>query len=294
MEEGNYMEKYAICMDVSGDIDPTFAKENNVHFLSMNYTISDKYRTCEGMESEDILKTFYNGQRNGDLTKTTQITPFQYEEFFTQFLKQGLSVIYICLSSGLSNTFQSSELAAQELKEKYPDLDVFCIDSLAATGGMGCLTSALIRNRDNGMSAKENADNIKELVKHLHHYFMVEDLMYLKRGGRISVATAIIGSFLNFKPILEIDKNGKLVTIDKKRGRKQGLLCLLEKFENAFSEEYTKDIYICHADCITSAEFLKGEILAKHPNVNVVITMLSPIIGAHTGPDMVSILYIGK
>ncbi len=287
------MDKYIICMDASGDIDPKFMEENNVKFIPMNYTISNEYRTCKEMEPYSILKKFYDGQRSGDLTKTTQITPFQYEEFFESFLKEGLSVIYISLSSGLSNTFSCSELASKNLKEKYPSLDVYCIDSLAATGGIGVLVQQLVYNRKAGMSIKDNYEKVKELTHHIKHWFMVENLMYLKRGGRISGATAIVGSLLNFKPILEIDKEGKLETIDKKRGRKLGLKCLLDTFEAHYSKELTKDVYITHADAEASAAYLKEELLKMHPDLNITITLLSPIIGAHTGPDMATICYLG-
>lgn len=281
-------------MDASGDINPKFAKENNILFLPMNYTLSNEFRTCSEMESEEILHKFYNGQREGDLTKTTQITPFQYTEYFEKYIKQGISIIYLSLSSGLSNTFQSAQLASQELEEKYKDAKVIPIDSLSATGGIGVLVQLAVKNSKAGMSLEENADNIKEMTHSIHHFFMVEDLMYLKRGGRISGATAIVGSLLNFKPILEIDPNGKLVTIDKKRGKKQGLISLLSYFEQACDPSVTKDVYICHADCISSADYAKEEILKNHPDFNITVTMLSPIIGAHTGPDMVSILFLGK
>jgi len=288
------MDKYIICMDASGDIDPKFAKDNNILFLPMNYTLSNEFRTCAEMESEEILHKFYDGQRSGDLTKTTQITPFQYSEYFEKYLKQGISIIYLSLSSGLSNTFQSAQLASQDLEEKYKNVKVIPIDSLSATGGIGVLVQLAVKNLNSGMTIDENAVNIKKMTHYIHHFFMVEDLMYLKRGGRISGATAIVGSLLNFKPILEIDPIGKLVTIDKKRGKKQGLLSLLSYFEGDFDSSITKDVYICHADCISSADFIKEEILQKHPGLNITVTMLSPVIGAHTGPDMVSILYLGK
>ncbi|MDE6047470.1 MAG: DegV family protein, partial [Anaeroplasmataceae bacterium] len=150
------MSKYVILMDVSGDIEQASVDKWDLKFIPMQYSLGDEMRTSNGPEAEDVLKLFYDGQRNGDLTKTSQITPFQYEEYFEPYLKEGFSVLYLCLSSGLSSTYSAACLAKESLKEKYPDLDVYPIDTLAATGGMGVIAEIALKNREKGLSIEEN------------------------------------------------------------------------------------------------------------------------------------------
>lgn len=288
------MEDYIICMDASGDIHRETARENNIEFVPMEYSLGEEMRVSHGCEDDGILKKFYDGQRNGDLTKTSQISPYMYEEYFKKFMEEGKSVLYFCLSSGLSSTYESSMLAARNLKEEYPNLEILPVDTLAATGGMGILAERAIENRKNGMTLHENYEAVKALVPKLRHYFMVQDLMYLKRGGRVSAATALVGSALNIKPMLIIDENGKLVTVDKKRGNKSAMMSLFTFFKENYNPESGNTIYICDADAPELAEGLVEKVREEAPDVNIRRTMLSPIIGAHTGPGMLSMILLGK
>ena len=203
-------------------------------------------------------------------------------------------MLYFCLSSGLSATYEGSMLAARNLKETYPGKEVLPIDTLAATGGIGILAERAVENRKKGMSLHENFDAVTALVPKLRHFFMVQDLMYLKRGGRVSAATAIVGSALNIKPMLKIDENGKLVTIDKKRGNKAAMMSLFSYFKDNYNPELGNTVYICDADTPQLAEALAEKVKAEAPDVAVRRTMLSPIIGAHTGPGMLSMILLGK
>ncbi len=288
------MNDYIICMDASGDIIREIAQENGIEFVPMEYSLGEEMRTSHGCEDETVLKRFYDGQRGGDLTRTSQISPFMYEEYFGKFLKEGKSVLYFCLSSGLSATYEGSMLAARNLKETYPDKEVLPIDTLAATGGIGILAERAVENRKKGMSLHENFDAVTALVPKLRHFFMVQDLMYLKRGGRVSAATAIVGSALNIKPMLKIDENGKLVTIDKKRGNKAAMMSLFSYFKDNYNPELGNTVYICDADTPQLAEALAEKVKEEAPDVAVRRTMLSPIIGAHTGPGMLSMILLGK
>lgn len=288
------MNDYIICMDASGDIIREIAQENGIEFVPMEYSLGEEMRTSHGCEDETVLKRFYDGQRGGDLTRTSQISPFMYEEYFGKFLKEGKSVLYFCLSSGLSATYEGSMLAARNLKETYPDKEVLPIDTLAATGGIGILAERAAENRKKGMGLHENFDAVTALVPKLRHFFMVQDLMYLKRGGRVSAATAIVGSALNIKPMLKIDENGKLVTIDKKRGNKAAMMSLFSYFKDNYNPELGNTVYICDADTPQLAEALAEKVKAEAPDVAVRHTMLSPIIGAHTGPGMLSMILLGK
>ncbi len=284
------MKDYVICMDASGDIIREAALENEIAFVPMEYSLGNEMRTSRGCEEEALLKQFYDGQRGGDLTRTSQISPFMYQEYFSSFLKEGRSVLYFCLSSGLSSTFESSLLAAENLKEQYPDAELFSVDSLAATGGIGILVERAVENRKKGMSLKDNYEDMKAFVPHLRHYFMVQDLMYLKRGGRVGAATAIVGSALNIRPMLMIDENGKLVTVDKKRGNRAAMTALFTFFQENYNPEICNTIYICDADTPELAESLAEKVRESAPGAVVRRTMLSPIIGAHTGPGMLSMI----
>ena len=288
------MSKYVILMDVSGDIEQASVDKWDLKFIPMQYSLGEEMRTSNGPEPADVLKLFYDGQRNGDLTKTSQITPFQYEEYFEPYLKDGYSVLYLCLSSGLSSTYSAACLAKESLKEKYPDLDVYPIDTLAATGGMGVLAEIALRNRENGLSIEENRDDLLSLIPRQRNWFLVQDLKYLKRGGRISATTAVFGTMLNIKPILKIDDQGKLTTIAKKRGNKMAVQALVDYFKEYYDATAPSIVYICNADCKDLGDLLAEKIVKEFPNVEIKQTTLSPIIGAHTGPGMLIVSHVGK
>lgn len=285
--------KYVIFTDVSSDLEPTFIKENDVHFIPMKYMINSEDRLYTGMYDESILKDFYSAQKNGADTKTTQIAPQIYSDIWEPIAKEGKSIIYISLSSGLSSTYQSSMLAANELMDKYPDIKILPIDSLAGTAGMSLLVEKAIENKKSGMTIEDNAASLDKIKHNLCHWFMVEDLMYLKRGGRVSATTAIVGTALNIKPILKVDDNGKLVPIAKKRGIKAALKELVHLYEVA-SEGGEERVYITHGDCIDNAKKLEKAILEINPRCKITTLMLNPIIGSHTGPGMLAILHFGK
>lgn len=289
-----FMKDFVICMDVSGDIDPSFAEREEVRFLPMDFTIGSIFQTSKGMEPESLLKVFYDGQRKKDLTKTTQITPFQYESFFEKIIKEeNKDIICFCLSSGLSSTYQSALLAISQLQSKYPERKVFAVDSLAATGGIGLEVKKACQLRREGMSIDDVFEKIKILTHQIYHFFMVDDMGYLKRGGRVSASTAFFASLLNFKPILEIDAEGHLQTIDKKRGSKLGIMNILDRYSKVIDEKALDEVSIIHGDNLTGAEFLKAEMEKRYPSVKSTTQMLSPIIGAHTGPGMVAIIGFG-
>ncbi len=288
------MNDYIICMDASGDLIREVAADNGIEFVPMEYSLGEEMRTSQGCESEEQLKKFYDGQRNGDLTKTSQISPYMYESYFKPFLEKGKSVLYFCLSSGLSSTYQSAMLAAESLKEEYPQAEVYPVDTLAATGGIGLLVEKAVENRKAGMSVRDNLEAVRAVIPKLRHYFMVQDLMYLKRGGRVGAATAIVGSALNIRPMLVVNEEGKLETVDKKRGSKAAMSSLLTFFKENYNPEVDTKIYICDSDTPELAQGLADRIKEAAPEAVIRRTMLSPIIGAHTGPGMVAVILFGK
>ena len=284
---------YLIVMDASADIDSKVFLEEDIRFIPMQYSLNEEMRESKGIESEELLKSFYDSQRSGELTKTTQITPYQYINFFSKLLNEGYSILYLSLSSGLSSTYQSAMLAASELNDEHKDEKVYVVDSLGATGGIGVLLELACKYRKEGKSIEENCALLNNAKLKLHHFFMVQDLMYLRRGGRVSGATAVVGTVLGIKPILKIDENGKLVNFTKRRGNKLAL----EELAKLFNENYELNdspIYIVDGDAKELGDFLASEIKKIAPNAVVKRNMLSPIIGAHTGPGLVAVCFIGK
>ncbi len=285
---------YEIFSDVSLDIDEDFMQQECVRFVPMEYMLGEDTFHCERPENDEMMHIYYDKLRQAVPTRTSQIAPFHYVSVFEPYVKEKKPILYISLSSGLSNTYESALMAVETLKESYDEVNIEVVDSLGATGGMGLLTEAACRNRREGMSLQENAAWLRENANRVNYWFKVEDLMYLKRGGRISAATAVIGTALNIKPILTIKGDGRLDTIAKKRGDSLALKHMLELFAGSFDKSYGDTVYICCADCKENAEKLKRMVLEQQPGLTVKITMLSPIIGAHTGPDMLSLIHFGK
>lgn len=285
---------YEIFSDVSLDIDRAFMEQNDVRFVPMEYMLGEDTFHCQCPESDEMMHNYYEKLRQAIPTRTSQIAPFHYVSVFEPYVKEKKSILYLSLSSGLSNTYESAQMAVEMLKESYGEVSVEVVDSLGATGGMGLLIEAACRNREKGMSLAENAVWLRENANRVNYWFKVEDLMYLKRGGRISAASAVIGTALSIKPILTIKGDGKLDTIAKKRGDSLALKYMIDLFTESFDGSFGDTVYICCADCRDNAEKLKKMVLETHPELTVKITMLSPIIGAHTGPDMLSLIHFGK
>ncbi|MCC8138203.1 MAG: DegV family protein [Clostridiales bacterium] len=284
---------YEIFVDMSLDIDVQIAEQYGIRFVPMEYMLGGETFRATGPESDARMHNFYESMRQNIPTKTSQITPYQYEETFGPVVKEGKAVLYIALSGGLSKTYESALLAAENLKDEYENVQIEVIDSRAATGGMGLLAESAAKNREAGMSLEENAKWLRNNVHYVNHWFMVEDLVYLRRGGRISAATAIVGSALNIKPILKIDAKGELVSVANKRGSKQAMRALAEYYRTRYDAKFGNAAYICCADCRDSAAELKEMVLNINPDADVRITMLCPVIGAHTGPGMLSMIFYG-
>lgn len=286
------MNDYLIYTDASADIDPAFIERYDIRFVPMHYTVGEEERLCVSLESADFLKKFYDSQRAGKETHTSQITPHAYIETFAPLLQEGKSVLYLSLSGGLTKTYESVCLAAAELAEEYAEVKVLAVDSLCATGGMGLLLEAAAQNREAGLSIEENAAWLNDNRLKAAHWFMVDDLMYLKRGGRIPATTAVLGTALNIKPILKIDDEGKLVTLEKKRGYKLALRELANKYLTTRDESRNR-VYIVHGDCPDKADELERMLLEINPRAEITKMMLCPIIGAHTGPGMLAAIFFG-
>lgn len=285
---------YQIYADMSIDIDMKVAQKSNIRFVPMEYMLGDDSFYCKEPESDETMHNYYEKLRHKIPTKTSQITPNHYVEIFEPLVKEGAALIYLALSSGLSDTYSSACMAVNLLKETYDNVNIEVVDTYGATGGMGLLAEAAAENREKGMSLCENATWLRDHARNILYWFKVEDLMYLMRGGRVSATTAIVGTALNIKPILTVNHEGKLDTIDKKRGNKLAVKNLIERFESSYDPSLGTTAYICCSDCIPEAQNLRDLLLEKHPELTIRVTMLSPIIGAHTGPDMFALIHWGN
>lgn len=284
---------YAIFVDSSADLAPSLLQDGKLQMVAMSYTNGAANCELAGVASDSAMKEFYDGQRRGNLTRTSQVSPQQFIDAFTPALQSGRDVLYISLSGGLTNTKDSFHLANQILTGDYPDSRIIEINSLSATGGIGLLAEEAIANREAGMAIEENAEILRDLRHDVCHVFMVEDLMYLKRGGRIDAASAIVGSVLSIKPILVIAPDGKLQVIDKKRGQKAALKDMLGRFSGSRDPQRHR-VSLVHADAPELAHQAAEEIRALDPKAEISVGMLSPIIGAHTGPGMLAVIFFGS
>ncbi len=278
------MVNYQIVMDVAGDVELNIAKKLGLHYLPMDYEIDETLYTCNGDNSD--IKQFYGFLREGKISKTTQITPYIYEEFFSKYLEKGISVLYLCLSSGLSSTYNSALTASKNLNGKY-DAKLVAVDTLGATCSTGFLVERAYKNLQNGMSIEDNATDITNYRKSLIMYAFLQDLNHLKRGGRISATTAVVGTLLNIKPLITILPNGTLKNYDKVKGERLAVKKLAQIFNNEYSGNGV--VYICDADNEISADLMKAELLSYNSDLVIRRTKLSPIIGTHLGPGAVII-----
>ena len=239
-------------------------------------------------------KALYDHMRAGKMPKTAAANPDGWAERIRPHLEQGKDVLVLAFSSGLSATYQSAVIAAEELREEFPDRKLIVIDTLCASRGQGLLVYSAAKLRDEGRSIEDTAAWVEDHKRNVCHWVTVEDLMHLKRGGRIGAATAVVGTMLNIKPIIRVDDEGKLENLAKCRGRKAALNYLLDRMAESWIPELNDTVYIGHGDCMADAEYLKAGILERFGDREVLIDYVGAVIGAHTGPGVVFIAFYGK
>ena len=243
---------------------------------------------------DEGIKEIYAGLRAGQTATTSAINPDGWARAIEPALRSGQDALVLTFSSGLSTTYQSAVIAANDLKEQYPDRTVLVVDTLCASLGQGLLVYYTCKKRDEGMSLQELAAWVEENRFHLCHWFTVDDLMYLKRGGRVSAATALVGTMLQIKPVLHVDDEGHLISKAKARGRKASIEALCNKAVE-LGEGYENDVmYICHGDCLADAEALAALLKKKCGVKEVFIGYTGAVIGSHSGPGTLALFFLGK
>lgn len=245
-------------------------------------------------KNDDTLKDMYQGLRAGEVAKTSAVNPSRWSQAMEKALAAGKDVLVLAFSSGLSTTYQSAVIAAEELKDEYPDRKIQVIDTLCASMGQGLLVWYACKKRDEGLSLDEVAQWVLDNRLHLCHWFTVDDLMYLKRGGRISAATALVGTMLQIKPLLHVDDEGHLINITKTRGRKAAIDAMVKKAQELGAGYDNSTMFISHGDCLSDAEYLSRQLKEKCGVKDVVISYVGAVIGSHSGPGTLALFFLGS
>ena len=245
-------------------------------------------------EGEMTPKELYDHLRSGKLPQTSAVNPELWADAMRPALEQGQDVLTLVFSSALSATCQNAFIAAEELRGEFPDRKLIVIDSLCAAIGLGLLVHTAAKLRDAGKTIEETAAWIEEHKLNVCHWVTVEDLMHLKRGGRVSAATAVVGTMLNIKPIIRVDDNGRLESLAKCRGRKAALNYLLDRMAESFDPEIDDTVFIGHGDCMEDAKYLEQKVRERFGVQNVHINYIGAVVGAHTGPGVAVLFFYGK
>ena len=282
-------DNYVLITDSACDILPEKLAEWKVEMIPLAYLFTDTGK--EQLDHEEPIREFYKSMRDGRVAKTSSVNESRFVDAFTPILEAGKDLIYLAFSSGLSVTCENGKKVAATLQEKYPDRKIVVIDSLAASAGQGLFVYLAVQNRDSGMSLEDNARALEAYVLHVCHWFTVDDLVYLKRGGRISRTTALLGTALNVKPVLHVDNEGHLIKMMQVRGRKKSIRKMAERLGETILPD--SPIFISHGDCAEDAEMLK-EILEKEYGKEVTLsTWIGSVIGAHSGPGTLALFFLG-
>ncbi len=244
--------------------------------------------------SEEWLKDLFDGLRKGEAATTAAVNPQGWADAIEPVLASGEDVLVMAFSSGLSATYQSAVIAAQELQEKYPQRKLAVVDTRAASLGQGLLVYYACKKRDEGLSLEELAAWCEEYKYKLCHWFTVDDLMYLKRGGRVSAATAVVGTMLKIKPVLHMDDEGHLINRAKVRGRKAAIDALADKMGELGIPGVNDTVFICHGDCMEDAKYLETQVKEKYGVKNVFIYYVGAVIGSHSGPGTLALFFLGE
>lgn len=244
--------------------------------------------------SEAQIKTMYNALRQGESASTAAVNPQGWRNAVEPVLKNGQDALVLSFSSGLSTTYQSAVIAAEELMEEYPGRTVKVVDTLAASLGEGLFVYYTCMKRNEGLSLEELTAWCEKNKLHISHWFTVDDLMFLKRGGRISAATAVVGTMLNIKPVLHVDEEGHLVSVAKCRGRKNALEALVKKLEQDGLPGENNTVFISHGDCIEDARYVAQLAQERCGVKTVIIDYVGAVIGSHSGPGTVAFFFLGS
>lgn len=284
------MASFVIFTDSSTDLPAEWVKRYELEVVQLHLTVSGKEEDPEALD----VHTFYDRLRNGEVASTAAPSPGEYADRMVKYLQNGQDILYIGFSEALSATCNNAKVAMEDLSARYPERKLYPVSSLCASTGHGLLVLLAAKQREAGKTIEEVRDYTVETVPHLCHWFTVDDLMFLKRGGRISATTALMGTMLGIKPILHVDDEGRLINVSKTRGRKASVAALFDKVKTTAIEPSTQLMAICHGDCIEDATGLAERLKTELSVPEVIISPTGAVIGAHSGPGTMALFFLAS
>lgn len=286
------IKDFIITTDNTADLPYSYYKENGLEYMYLTYALDGQ---IYGKENELSSQEFYARMRGGSMPTTSQINSEDAKAVWLPHLQAGKSILHLAFSSGLSGSCNSARLAAEDLKEEHPEYEIVVIDTLCASLGEGLLVHKVVKMKKEGKSMEEIAQWLEEHKLNLCHVFTVDDLFHLYRGGRVSRATAILGSMINIKPLLHVDNEGHLIAVGKVRGRKRSLASLVDMMDERLGSYKGKnpEIFISHGDCQEDAEYVAALVRERYGIEDILINPVGATIGAHSGPGTVALFFLG-
>lgn len=287
------MRNYVIVTDSTSDLPEEIISNLGIKVIPLTFEIEGKSYLDHPKDSEMNFHDFYERLRNGERSVTSLINAGTFIEEFSPILKDGFDILYIAFSSALSGTYNSCMIAIDELKGTYSDAKIIAIDSKCASVGEGLLVYSAAKKKEAGMNIEDLQDWIQQNMLKVCHWFTVDDLNHLKRGGRVSALSATIGTALNIKPVLHVDNEGRLIAMEKVRGRKKSIVELLHHMVKTCINPEEQTVFIGHGDTKEDAEFLADLIREKLPVKEIIITYVGPVVGTHSGPGTIALFFFG-
>lgn len=288
---GIAMRDYVITTDNNSDLPESYLQEHGIGCSYLSYSMDGQNYTHENFLP---VEEFYDKMRNGSMPTTAQVNPENARELLEPYLKEGKDILHIAFSSGLSGSYNSCKIAANELLEEYPERKIEVLDTLNASLGQGMMVHMAWTLKEQGKSMEEVFTWLEEHRQNFAAVFTVDDLYHLYRGGRVSKTTAVVGGMLNIKPVLHVDEEGKLVSIGKARGRKKSLQALADEMDKKIGsyKDSCDTIFVSHGDCEADAQFIIDKVKEKYPIKNVIVNHVGATIGAHSGPGTVALFFM--
>lgn len=285
------MSNYKITSDTTCDLPDSYLTEHDISILPLYYNLND---VIYGDEINMTPHELFDKMREGNMPSTMACNPETTEKIFRNILEEGYDILHIAFSSTLSSSYNTAAIVGKELSEEFPDRKIIVIDSKSASLGEGLIVYNAAKNKAEGMSIDDNAKWVEQNMLNVCHLFTVNDLFHLHRGGRVSKATAIIGTMINVKPVLHVDNNGALVPLNNVRGRKKAINALADNMGKVIDGFNNDVIMISHGDCYDEAFALGEQLKERYGVKEVIINYVCPTIGAHTGPGVIALFYMGS
>ena len=288
------MSDFVIVTDSAADLPLALVQELDLTVVPLRFTFGETTYEDHPDRRDMAIEAFYDRLRKGEMATTSAINVGDYQEALRPILESGRDVLLLVFTSALSTTYQSAVIATEELKEEFPERKIMVVDTLAASAGQGLLVYLTVEEKKKGASLEEAAAFAEATKLKISHWFTVDDLVYLKRGGRISPAAALVGNALGIKPVMHVDNEGHLIPVSKVRGRKNALSAIANKYGELAVDPAGGVVFISHGDCLSEVKVLEGMLQEKYGAKVEIITDVGTVIGAHSGPGTIALFFVSK